>query len=496
MKIAIAQMEVFQGNYQRNQTTMVTMIDQAMEEKAQCIVFPMACLQGYDLQQQFYNQQWMNKTIQLFEAFKQYSIMIVFGHIFLENGKLIKKTIVLHEGKEQHYDGNEVEIDGIVITLDDSVWTQETILLPHNCNYHMVVRPVSFTNRFKACCLYHGGSFFSKNGEIMKQCAQDFKQQLLVVSKDDNKQELTDKPTLMKALVYAVKSADEKWFNKQCPWIIGLSGGLDSTINACLLTIALGSDRVIGYNMASKYNSQTTKNNACKTAEKLGIRYHDGSIEDVVEATDSTLVHYGYQQATGLVLENIQARIRGHLLSTFAAIEKGVVINNGNKVETALGYCTMYGDSIGALSLLADCTKVECFRIAREINDYFNDEVVPYNLLPEVTESTITWLMPPSAELKDGQRDPMKWFYHDAIIERYLKDNDDGYSIRKDYYDNNLKHLQRWITYYGLDDAEAFEKDFQWLVSTIKKAAFKRIQTPPIVKVSTTCYGYDIVESQ
>lgn len=79
----------------------------------------------------------------------------------------------------------------------------------------------------------------------------------------------------------------------------------------------------------------------------------EGSIEKIVDATVDTLQDYGYPQAEGLALENIQARLRGHLLSSFASMEGGVIVNNGNKVEAALGYCTLYGDAIGALSPIA-----------------------------------------------------------------------------------------------------------------------------------------------
>ena len=118
--------------------------------------------------------------------------------------------------------------------------------------------------------------------------------------------------------------------------------------------------------MSSENNSAATKNNARQLAEALAIEYHEGSILPLVNATKDTLAAYGYDQVEGLTLENIQARLRGHLLSSFASLHGGVVVNNGNKVENALGYCTMYGDAIGALGILGDLTKVQLFDLARD----------------------------------------------------------------------------------------------------------------------------------
>lgn len=107
--------------------------------------------------------------------------------------------------------------------------------------------------------------------------------------------------------------------------------------------------------MASRYNSLTTKNNAKALAERLGILIREGSIEKIVDATVDTLQDYGYPQAEGLALENIQARLRGHLLSSFASMEGGVIVNNGNKVEAALGYCTRMAMRSARCHRLPDC---------------------------------------------------------------------------------------------------------------------------------------------
>ncbi|MCF0110777.1 MAG: NAD(+) synthase, partial [Erysipelotrichaceae bacterium] len=307
---------------------------------------------------------------------------------------------------------------------------------------------------------------------------------------------------LLTCLVRSIQEFDKQILGYNPKWIIGLSGGLDSSVNAALLVMALGNKRVVGYNLATKYNSENTKSNAANLAEKLGIELRNGSITEAYQSTVNTVVsQYGYapEQLSTLVHENIQARTRGHLLSTFAQIENGVIMNNGNKVEVALGYATLYGDSIGAISPLGDLTKVQMFDIAHQINDRYGTEIVPERLLPVVGEDSITWEMAPSAELKDNQYDPMKWFYHDWLISRLTEYP--GYhteDIMQSYLDGSIYETEmgRWIRYYHLDEPKAFIEDLEWVLRQMRIAIFKRIQMPPIVMVTRGAFGMDYREVQ
>lgn len=356
-------------------------------------------------------------------------------------------------------------------------------------------------NTGKNFVVFDGGStVYNKHGERVFSMNDQFKQELGFYDFQLSNVYTPSKTKIMDALTCAIKEVDAQMFNASLKWIIGLSGGIDSSINACLLVKALGKERVIGYNMASAYNSLTTKNNARILADALGIEIREGSIEKLNEASIETMQAYNYKdEYSSLVYENIQARIRGHLLSTFASIEGGVIINNANKIEVALGYCTLYGDCIGALSPLGDLTKVQCFEIARQCNEYFGKEVISKTLIPEVDGDDIKWDMPPSAELKDAQLDPMKWFYHDEII-RHLLDYPTAKieDIMQSYLDDSIYEstLGKWIHYYHLDDPKAFIDDLEWLLRTMYNAVFKRIQMPPIVMLSRGAFGSDYRESQ
>lgn len=362
------------------------------------------------------------------------------------------------------------------------------------------VNSVGVQNNGKNILTFDGNSsYYSNNGEYLDGCNDSFKEEYKVI--DFTKPVLSENK-LLESLLFAIRKFDEQMFGSSVKWIIGLSGGLDSSVSCALLSLALGSERIRAYNMATSYNSLETKDNARNLANALDITLREGVIEPVVvQLKDCLETEYKYEehQISSFVMENVQARTRGHLLASFAAIEGGVIVNNGNKVEVALGYCTLYGDSIGALSLLADLTKVQLFTLSREINEVLGKEVIPERLLPTVVEGKIEWEMPPSAELKDAQVDPMKWFYHDTLIDLFTQyPNFQIVAFMKQYLDGSIyeTELGNWIKYYGLDDSKAFIEDLEWILKQIRLSVYKRIQMPPIVTISQGSFGFDYRESQ
>jgi NAD+ synthase (glutamine-hydrolysing) len=359
------------------------------------------------------------------------------------------------------------------------------------------VNQVGFQNNGKNIIGFDGGSMIvDPSGHVSVQAPDHFAQ-ALVIETPELKSNMSK---LLTGLVSAIKCFDEEILPFNPKWVVGLSGGLDSSIGATLLTLALGDQRVIGVNMATQYNSQATISNAQKLAQKLNIQYHEGSIEPLVEMTHQVSEAFGFPLLTSLAQENAQARIRGHLLSSIASSVGGVILNNANKVETALGYATLYGDTIGALSPLGDCTKVQLFDLANEINELFKDEIIPKNLIGQLSEHGYYFDLPPSAELKEKQVDPMKWGYHDALVSKLTLYP--GFQIKefeKSVLSNTLEDevMANWLKIYGLDqDHEAFIKDLQWFKRSVTQAIFKRIQMPPIVLISRGAFGYDYREVQ
>ena len=375
------------------------------------------------------------------------------------------------------------------------------------------VNCIGMQNTDKAVLAFDGHSAIYLNGRAGASCRDDFQEDLLIASFDfdegtvafmdegrpryDNVDE-----KVLDGIVSALRRFDAQVFPFHPNWVIGLSGGLDSSVTAALMALAFDStDRIVGYNLATRYNSDATKMNAYELAQALGIRLVNGSIEGIVKATNEVVSLYGYPEGAteGLVLENIQARLRGHMLSTFAAIEGGVIMNNGNKVEATLGYATLYGDAVGAISPIGDITKVRLFNLAHLINARFGKTVIPLNLLPEETPDGYIWETMPSAELKDAQKDPMKWFYHDWLIESMV--DNPQFSVEafmQAYLEDKLASspVAKWIRFYGLDDPIAFIEDLEWVIRQTANSVFKRIQMPPTIMVVRDTCGFEYRENQ
>lgn len=393
----------------------------------------------------------------------------------------------------------------LLIHLTSSYWTQhkederkEILSFIHTP--YVVVNHVGMHNGSKNVCVYDGDSkIFDENGFCIASCNDCFQEEMKIT--DFNEISLSERcnDKLLKALIVAIQQFDEQVFGKRFKWIIGLSGGLDSSVNAALLSLALGKNRVLGLNMATRYNSSTTIDNAHKLANACGFECRDGIIQPLVDEQINCLKQYTDLEISEFAIENIQARIRGSILSGISQVENGVIINNGNKIEGALGYATLYGDAIGCLAPLQDLTKVELFEISRCINKTYQCEVIPENLLPTVKGDTIEWIMPPSAELKTNQFDPMKWFYHDEIIKRLTEESFTAIEdMMKQYLDGTIyqSELGKWIKYYHLDNPQNFIEDLEWILNKIDLGVFKRIQTPPVVILSKGSFGNDVRENQ
>lgn len=176
--------------------------------------------------------------------------------------------------------------------------------------------------------------------------------------------------------------------------VIGLSGGIDSAVTAHLAVKALGADRVLGIAMPGPYSSQHSVDDAHALGEMLGIEVREVSITSIYEGyRDAFAGLFGQQDDYGLTQQNIQSRIRGAILMAASNQEGRLVLATGNKSELSVGYCTLYGDTVGGLCVLGDVYKRDVYAIAR----YANRERM------NIPDNTIT--KPPSAELAADQLD-------------------------------------------------------------------------------------------
>lgn len=358
-------------------------------------------------------------------------------------------------------------------------------------------------------------SAYNSKGELAGEVSKSFEEELLLIDhKAIDQQRLTrSNPNKIaqkyRAIITGLNHLPELlgWQNPP-DFIVGLSGGVDSALVTALLTLAFGKDRVWTVNMPSQYNSDKTKSAAADISEKLGIRHLVVPIEKLVAENQSIFSELDNscpspEWMRKLSDENIQAKIRGtSILSNIAGRYGRMFTNNGNKVEIALGYATLYGDVGGVIAPIGDLTKTEVFDMVRYLNaEVFKDNVLPETLVPDELFRFGKDDIAPSAELRDTQIDPMKFGYHCKLLEActsfkkvsaeqvmtwYLE------GILAENLDLNPALISRW----GVQDPKVFMDDLEWFYEGIRKSVFKRIQSPPIILTSPSAYGFDIRESQ
>ncbi|MET9667236.1 NAD+ synthase [Streptomyces sp. NPDC006475] len=243
--------------------------------------------------------------------------------------------------------------------------------------------------------------------------------------------------------------------------LVGLSGGIDSALVAAIACDALGAQNVYGVSMPSKYSSDHSKGDAAELARRTGLNFRTVSIEPMFDA------YMGSLSLTGLAEENLQSRLRGTMLMALSNQEGHIVLAPGNKSELAVGYSTLYGDSVGAYGPIKDVYKTTVFRLAR----WRNRAAEERGQVPPIPEASIS--KPPSAELRPGQVDTDSlpdYDVLDRILAMYV-DRDQG----KDA-----------IVEAGFDE-ELVAKTLR-MVDT---AEYKRRQYPPGTKISAKGFGKD-----
>ena len=180
--------------------------------------------------------------------------------------------------------------------------------------------------------------------------------------------------------------------------VLGLSGGIDSAVAACVACAAVGAENVLGIAMPSRYSSDHSLKDAEYTAEKLGMEFKIQPIYEMHSSFEGS-IRLNLSEGNPVASENIQSRLRGMIVMAHANAENRMAIATGNKSELAQGYCTLYGDMAGGYTPLGDLYKMQVYALA----EIFNQRAIELGDEPPVNESTMT--KPPSAELAPDQKD-------------------------------------------------------------------------------------------
>jgi len=259
------------------------------------------------------------------------------------------------------------------------------------------------------------------------------------------------------ALVLGVRDYLRKCGFKKA--VLGLSGGIDSALVACIATAAIGKDNVIGVTMPGPFSSKGSIDDSKILAKNLGIELKVITIANVYESYLKTLKTTFAGKEMDTTEENIQARIRGNILMALSNKFGYLVLTTGNKSELAVGYCTLYGDMSGGLAVIGDVPKTMVYKLAEFINR--NEEIIPQAIIKK----------PPSAELRPNQFDQdtlPPYEVLDPILQYYIED--------------------------GLSKEEIIEKGYlpeivDWVINAVNKNEYKRRQAPPVLKVTSKAFG-------
>ncbi|HUK49753.1 MAG TPA: NAD+ synthase, partial [Terriglobales bacterium] len=193
--------------------------------------------------------------------------------------------------------------------------------------------------------------------------------------------------------------------------IVGLSGGIDSSLVAVIAVEALGKQNVTGVSMPSRYSSEHSKNDAKTLATNLGIEFLSIPIESIFTSYENQLAPSFKGKTADVAEENLQSRIRGNILMALSNKFGHLVLATGNKTELALGYATLYGDMSGGLEVIGDVSKMEVYALARYCNRKCNLSVIPQNCFTKI----------PSAELRANQFDPFDYAVVSPLIDEIIE---------------------------------------------------------------------------
>jgi NAD+ synthase (glutamine-hydrolysing) len=274
--------------------------------------------------------------------------------------------------------------------------------------------------------------------------------------------ELSPVAEVYEALVIGLRDYVAK--NRFSDVVLGLSGGIDSTLVACIGVDALGAEHVHGVSMPSRYSSQHSRDDAADLAGALGVDYRTIAIEEAFEAFGHLLAPSFAGRPSDLAEENLQSRIRGMLLMALSNKLGWLVVTTGNKSEMAVGYSTLYGDSAGGFAVIKDVPKLLVYELSRYVNERHGRCIVNDSVLTK----------PPSAELRPDQRDDQSlppYEVLDVILERYVEGD----------------HTAAEIVAMGIAD----EATVRRICRLVDLAEYKRRQCPPGVRVTPKAFGKD-----
>ncbi|MCA9026227.1 MAG: NAD+ synthase [Planctomycetaceae bacterium] len=338
------------------------------------------------------------------------------------------------------------------------------ILRPHSLTH---AKPLLFVNQVGGNddLVFDGHSLvLNASGEIVTQLP-GFASDMRLIDTENlgvpiSQQDASREDLLLDALTLGLGDYMRKCGFTGC--VLGLSGGIDSALAACIAARAVGPENVHALLMPSRYSSDHSVDDARRLAENLGIDWEIVPIDAVHQAYEGTTI-IGDDlrlQPAGLADQNLQARIRGAMVMVRSNHHGWLALATGNKSELAVGYCTLYGDMAGGFAVLCDLLKRDVYAVSRHINVLAGREVIPEHIINK----------PPSAELAPNQVDQdtlPPYPLLDDILEGLIEHEESVASLCKKYHPMTVL----------------------WVASRVDRNEFKRRQMPPGIKLSERAFG-------
>jgi len=312
--------------------------------------------------------------------------------------------------------------------------------------------------------IFDGASMaINADGRVAAQ-ALAFQEDLVLFDTATGQGEIHKQPPTEIAYAYEALLTGTADYVRKCGFkkvLIGLSGGIDSSVVACIAVHALGAENVLGVSMPGPFSSAGSKNDAAALAKNLGIQFITLPITDVFEEYKLALAPAFGKRPVDVTEENIQARIRGNYLMALSNKFGSMVLSTGNKSELAVGYCTLYGDMAGGLAVISDVPKLMVYELANWINR--ERELIPLSTIEK----------PPSAELRPDQKDEDSLPPYD-VLDRILK-----------AYIEDLHSPQEIADHYGFD-----LKLVREIALLVDRNEYKRKQAAPGLKITSRAFGF------
>jgi NAD+ synthase (glutamine-hydrolysing) len=311
--------------------------------------------------------------------------------------------------------------------------------------------------------LFDGSSVVIRpDGEVVARAAS-FAEGLIVFDTEDGEAVVADAAVDGVAELWGALVLGTRDYVRKCGFskvLVGLSGGIDSALVAAIAVEALGAENVVGIGMPTEYSSLGSIEDARKLAKNLGIRFELLPIHDVFAQFQHVLQPLFRGSPFGLAEENLQPRIRGTLLMALSNKFGALVLTTGNKSEMSTGYCTLYGDMVGALAVIGDVMKTRVYALSRYVNRV--KEIIPWATIEK----------PPSAELRPGQMDTDSlppYEVLDPILEAYVERYCSAEQIAEEQ---------------GVDVGLV-----KSVLQLVERSEYKRQQAAPVLKVTKKSFG-------